>query len=53
MKFYYYLGVFIGSTIGGFIPMLWGADLYSFSPILFSGIGGIIGIVVVYQLNNR
>jgi hypothetical protein len=30
---------FIGSTIGGFIPVIWGDDMLSYSGVLFSGIG--------------
>lgn len=51
-KSFYYLVVLIGSTIGGFIPTLWGAGWFSFSSVLFSGLGGIVGIVIVYQMNN-
>ena len=32
-----WIGIFIGSTIGGFIPALWGDDLFSYSGVLFSG----------------
>ncbi len=45
-----YLGLFIGSTIGGFIPMLWGDSMMSLSAILLSGLGGIVGIIVGYKL---
>jgi len=39
-----WIGLFIGSTIGSFIPDLWGASVLSFSSILLSGIGGLVGI---------
>ncbi len=39
-----WLLIFIGSTIGGFIPELWGADLFSYSSVLFSGIGAFVGL---------
>lgn len=45
-----YLGLFTGSTIGGFIPMLWGDSMMSLSAILLSGLGGIVGIIVGYKL---
>ena len=38
------------STVGGFVPALWGADLLSFSAILFSGIGALVGLFVAYKL---
>ena len=45
----YYLAVFVGSIIGGYIPALWGAGFFSFSSLLFSGLGAILAIVVVYK----
>lgn len=35
----------IGSTIGGFVPNLWGAGFLSAWGIIFSGIGAIAGIL--------
>ncbi|CAN5291507.1 hypothetical protein BH10PAT1_BH10PAT1_3310 [soil metagenome] len=45
-----YLGAFVGGIIGSFIPNLWGAGFLSFSSVLFSGIGGLIGIVIAIKL---
>jgi hypothetical protein len=39
-----WIWILIGSTIGGFIPALWGADLISYSGVLFSGIGAVVGL---------
>jgi hypothetical protein len=44
-----WLGVLVGSTIGGFIPALWGADLMSYSGVLFSGIGAFVGLWIGYK----
>jgi len=44
------IGLFVGSIIGGYIPVLFGASLLSFSSIIFSGIGSIIGIYIAYKL---
>jgi hypothetical protein len=33
------LPIFIGSTIGGFIPELWGGEMLSYSGVLLSGAG--------------
>jgi len=38
------LGILIGSTIGGLLPALWGGDLISYSAVLLSGIGAVVGI---------
>jgi hypothetical protein len=51
-KTLYFIAVFIGSTIGSLIPNLWGAGLLSFSSVLLSGIGGTIGIAIVYQMTK-
>ncbi len=45
------IGMFIGSSLGGLIPALWGADLLSFSSIIFSTLGGLIGIWLGYKLS--
>jgi hypothetical protein len=47
-----WIGLFVGSTIGGFIPELWGAGMFSISGILFSGIGAIIGIYVGFKMSG-
>lgn len=39
-----WIGMFVGSTVGGLIPSLWGAGMLSFSSILLSGIGAMVGI---------
>jgi hypothetical protein len=45
-----WIGILIGSSIGGFIPELWGAGLLSYSSILFSGIGAFVGLLISYKL---
>ncbi len=45
-------GIIVGSTVGGFVPMLWGASFLSFSSIVTSAIGAVIGIYVVYKLTS-
>jgi hypothetical protein len=49
MKARIWIGVLIGSTIGGFIPELWGADMFSYSSVLLSGVGGLIGLYIAYS----
>ena len=39
-----WLGFFVGSTIGGIIPTLWGDDMISVSAIVLSTLGGVAGI---------
>lgn len=47
-----WIGVFVGSTIGEFIPALWGASGFTVSSIIFSTIGGVIGIWGGYKLSQ-
>jgi len=47
-----WIGLFVGSTIGNMTPLLWGGDVISISGILFSLIGGIIGIWVGYRVGQ-
>jgi len=34
----------VGWAVGGYLPGLWGGDLLSFSSLILSGVGGILGI---------
>jgi len=45
------IGMFVGSTIGSYVPVLWGGSMLSFISILFSLIGGIVGIWLGYQVS--
>jgi predicted MFS family arabinose efflux permease len=46
-----WLGILIGSTIGGFIPDLWGADMISYSSLLLSGVGAFVGLWIGYKVS--
>lgn len=39
-----YLSMVIGSLVGGYIPLLWDASLFSVSGVLFTALGGFLGI---------
>jgi len=39
-----WIGLAIGSTVGGFIPSLWGASMFSLWSTLLSALGGVLGI---------
>jgi dipeptide/tripeptide permease len=47
-----YTGLFIGSTIGSFIPTLWGDSLFGITGVLLSAVGGILGIIAGYKLSK-
>jgi hypothetical protein len=46
------LGFTIGSLIGGYIPILWGASFLSYSSIIGNAVGGIVGIYLSYKFVN-
>jgi len=51
-KLLVWLGILLGSAVGGYVPSLWGAEVLSFSSILGSLIGGLIGIWVAYKVSQ-
>jgi hypothetical protein len=49
----YMIGMTIGSFLGSYVPMLWGdTELLSISGVLFSALGGLLGIYLVNRLLN-
>ncbi len=38
------LCAFVGLTVGGFVPELWGAGAFSLSSVAFSVLGGAAGV---------
>ena len=47
-----WIGMFLGSTVGGYVPSLWGADVFSASSILFPAIGAILGTWAGFRLSQ-
>ena len=47
-----WIGLAIGSTLGGFIPSLWGASLLSIWGVLLSAVGGLAGIWFGFKLSR-
>lgn len=47
-----WLGMFVGSSVGGFVPLLWGGSAFSLSSVFLSAIGGIVGIWLGYRVSN-
>ena len=48
-----WVSLLIGSTVGGYVPTLWGADLLSVSGIVGSVVGGLAGIWGAYKLSQH
>ena len=46
------LGILVGSTVGGYIPTFWGAEMLSFSTLFGSLIGGLLGVWVAYKIDQ-
>jgi hypothetical protein len=45
-----WIGMIIGTTVGSFVPALWGEGGFTMSSIFFSTVGGVVGIWVGYRL---
>lgn len=45
-----WIGVFVGSTIGGLVPGLWGAGMLSYGGLLASTIGSLVGIWIAWKV---
>jgi hypothetical protein len=47
-----WIGMVIGSTIGGYIPTFWGADMFSVWSVILTAVGGILGIWLGYKMSR-
>ncbi|NCO23212.1 hypothetical protein GW896_00940 [Candidatus Kuenenbacteria bacterium] len=47
-----WIGMFVGSLIGSYVPAIWGAGFFSFSSIIFGAIGGAFGILIGFKLSQ-
>jgi hypothetical protein len=47
-----WLGLFVGSAAGGYIPLLWGGGPFSISGVILSALGGGLGIWFGYRLGQ-
>jgi hypothetical protein len=48
-----WLGLGVGSTVGGILPSLWGAGMFSFSAVVLSAVGGLAGIWAGLKLSQK
>jgi hypothetical protein len=44
------IGMVVGSIIGGYIPTIFGASVFSIWSIILSGIFALIGIWITYRM---
>jgi hypothetical protein len=47
-----WIGASVGGIVGGYIPALWGAGLFSVSSIIWSTVGGVAGIWAGFKLGQ-
>ncbi len=43
-------GMFIGSSLGGMVPYLWGSGMSSMGSVVFTAVGGVLGIWIGLKL---
>ena len=42
----------VGSGLGGYLPVLWGGELLSISSVVWSGVGGFVGVWLGYRFGE-
>jgi uncharacterized membrane protein YeaQ/YmgE (transglycosylase-associated protein family) len=48
-----WIGAIVGSTLGGLLPSLWHASMWSMSGLVLSTIGGLVGIWAGWKVSQR
>ena len=46
------IGLVVGSTLGSYVPRLWGAGWLSFASVFLGGLGGLLGIWAGYKISR-
>lgn len=52
MKLFIWLGIAVGSTVFGAIPLIWGDDFLSATSIILSFVGSIVGCIGGWKLGQ-
>jgi hypothetical protein len=52
-KTFIWLFMFIGSGLGGYIPNLWDAGMFSMSSVFLTALGGLAGIWFGFKLGQE
>jgi len=47
-----WVGMVCGSIIGGYLPLLWGGSLFSFTSVLLTALGGFLGIYLGFRISS-
>lgn len=48
-----WVGMVIGSTLGGYVPALFGVDIFSFTSLIGTLVGGILGIWIAIKIGGE
>ena len=51
-KTWVWIGLTVGSVGGGYLPLLWGGDFFSFTSIALSALGGFLGIWAGFKIGE-
>jgi len=46
------IGAILGTTIGSYVPVIFGASIFSMTSILGSGVGGVLGLWISFKFFN-
>ena len=47
-----WLGLFIGSAIGSYVPEMWGESIFSISSILCGMVGAVVGLCWGFKMSD-
>jgi hypothetical protein len=47
-----YICMAIGTTAGGYLPLLWGDTFFSMTSVLLTGMGGFLGIYIAVKISQ-
>ncbi len=47
-----YIGMVIGSVVGGYLPTIFGIGAFSITSVFCGGLGGIIGIWLAWKISR-
>lgn len=51
-KFFMWAGLFLGSSAGSALPLIWHENMMSASSVALSGVGGIAGLILGFKIGT-
>ena len=46
-------GMFVGSALGSYLPLIWGGSWFSFTSVVLTAVGGILGIYLGFKIGSN